>query len=67
MMSMGYALANMEERRHLSGREFLEWLTRMLKDQFGYMGRWLLLHYGLENRSRSAGPRSVVWSAIFPT
>ena len=48
MMTMAYALENMEERRHLSGGEFLDWLTRMLQDRFGYMGRWLLLHYGLE-------------------
>lgn len=48
MITMGYALENMQERRHLSGSEFLDWLVKMLEDRFGYMGRWLLVHYGFE-------------------
>ena len=47
MMAMGYALERMEERRHLSGEEFMDWLLRMLREQFGYMGKWLLEHYRL--------------------
>lgn len=48
MMTMGYALEEMEEKRHLSGGEFLDWLVKMLNDRFGYMGRWLLVHYRFE-------------------
>lgn len=48
LMTMAYALENMGERRHLSGGEFLDWLKKMLKHRYGYMGRWLLIHHGLD-------------------
>ncbi len=45
--SLAFLISNLEERRHVSGRELLEAIRQYTREEYGPLGRDVLEHWGV--------------------
>ena len=47
LTALEYTLSQLSERRHLTGQEFSKGIAEYARDQYGYLARTVLAHWGV--------------------
>ena len=49
LASLEFTLSKLKERRHLTGQEFSRGIAEYARDQYGYLARVVLEHWGIKS------------------
>ena len=49
LSALEYTLSKLEERRHLTGQEFSRGIAGYAREQYGYLAKTVLSHWGITN------------------
>ena len=47
LTALEYTLSQLSERRHLTGQEFSKGIAKYAREQYGYLARTVLAHWGI--------------------